>query len=148
MYSKFKTISVLTHIQKVLIFMTHWNIRTGDDANLSFGVFLSNYKKWLLLLIYCTVGTCTYIIILWVAKGRLCLCLFIHVPYHTKMNKSLVPECPTIIDVRSFTVPYNILIIHPRKFSIEIDNLILRGGFCFFKNNGIVCPFTYFFSYF
>ena len=41
-----------------------------------------------------------------VVKGRLCLCLFIHVPYHTKMNKSLVPECPTIIDVRSFTVSY------------------------------------------
>ncbi len=25
------------------------------------------------------VGSCTYIIILWVVKGRLCLCLFIHV---------------------------------------------------------------------
>jgi hypothetical protein len=49
------------------------------------------------------VGACTYIIIL-----SKVVFAFAHYscPYHTKMNKSLVPECPTIIDVRSFTVPY------------------------------------------
>ena len=37
-----------------------------------------------------------------VVKGRLCLYLFIHMPYHTRMNKSLVPEWPTFTDLYSF----------------------------------------------
>ena len=32
-------------------------------------------------------------------KGRLCLYLLFICPYHTKMNKSLVPEWPCIIEV-------------------------------------------------
>jgi hypothetical protein len=42
-----------------------------------------------------------------VVKGRLCLCLFIHMPYHTKMNKSLVPEWPCIIEVSYIYSSYN-----------------------------------------
>jgi hypothetical protein len=51
------------------------------------------------------VGTCTYIIIL--SKFVFAFACY-SCPYHTKMNKWLVPECSTIIDVRSFTVSYKV----------------------------------------
>jgi hypothetical protein len=43
-----------------------------------------------------------------VVKGRLCLYLFIHMPYHTRMNKSLVPEWPCIIEVSYIYPPTNL----------------------------------------
>jgi hypothetical protein len=49
------------------------------------------------------VGSCTYIIIL--SKVVFAFACY-SCPYHTKIYKSLVPEWPTIIDVRSFTVSY------------------------------------------
>ena len=44
-------------------------------------------------------------------------------PYHTKMNKSLVPEWPTFTDVYSFTVSYKLVFL---KRNFEILNLLIQ----------------------